>query len=48
MEHPDAQVPLSQTSPAGQFAAPVTSVHDELLVAGVQVSHPLLAVALGR
>jgi hypothetical protein len=36
-----------QTSPEGQLAAPLTLVHDETLVPGVQISQPLFAVAFG-
>jgi hypothetical protein len=36
-----------QTSPEAQLAAPLTLVHEETLVAGVQTSQPLFAVAFG-
>ena len=44
MKQPETQPPALQTSPDEQLAAPVTFVHEEVLEAGVQTSHPLLAV----
>jgi hypothetical protein len=37
-----------QTSAEGQLAAPLTSVHEETLVVGLQISQPLFAVAFGE
>jgi hypothetical protein len=48
MEQPEAQLPPLHTSPDGQVAAPVTSVHAVVLAPGVQTSQPSFAVEPGE
>jgi hypothetical protein len=47
IEQPAVQLPPLQTWPEEQLAAPLTFVHEETLVPGVQTSQPLFAVAFG-
>ena len=48
MKHPEVQPPPLQTSPEGQLAGPVTSVHEDVLDEGVQTSQPLFAVVVAE
>jgi hypothetical protein len=45
MLQPEVQVPALHTSPDGQLAGPLTFVHEDVLDAGAQTSHPLFASA---
>ena len=47
MKQPGTQLPALQISPFGQLATPFTFVHEDVLDAGWQTSHPLLAVEAG-